>query len=843
MDLINKFGGIIETLSSYLPEPIPMFVNLGKNIYDLFSDKNEPVSLLYNELIFNSAKELKEQTSKDSAKKLLNHIIDCNTADLNTALSQINEEYNLYMTNSELSQILDDLNSIFKINLLEDKYEKVYKYLVFERIMSFDDKQLIYQDVVDYLNKDEKINTDNKQYISTYLNPLFMHRYNPIISLRDLFVIPNGIINSKGINKNLIEIIKDFVINVNKNVLFLEGVGGCGKSSIISHLAHEYMYNITNIDFLSGKQFIILRLRDIDKHNIIEGIKAKLKNTDNIKKDAVLVFDGLDELCMIENQDGDTIAQNIIKEFSYYQRKIVITTRPTYIHYSKLKISNASYDIVEISCFNDTQRCKMVDAFVKLDKRNENSALYLCNLPLEKRHNSEIYGSPFLIYLILSGGVTEEEKGNSWKLMHRLFHDELFNPIYTNREIADKKLAEIIYQFNFEIAFKMFKTRNRVLSFKIDELDDITYRGTDINDLVKKSHGLFSYMRLNKSGAVEFVHNHIRDYFLCEKILFEINKLFVEKANTIAIVLRLCDILKWNVLTKETLRFLDEAISSEKYKKILENYTQDILIEIFTLFSLSGGCIEYRLFNDIFQCDNPENQSYDFLSENIIKNSRSIFKIFHLHTNKDDKIHWFRENEYYNPQVIKYMKDDLSYSFFKNLQLSSIDLTYADITYADIQYAKIDHINLRHTKLSNAILNYSEILESDLTCTKFCYSEMNNVTFNMVNLSCSNFTNSKMNNANLKKTFLCGAIFKSSDLKNTSFDWSDLRCADLTFCNLSSCKFFMCNLNMTDFSFADLCDADLRDSIYLEKAIFFNTKINDKTVFPDGFKKEGFIES
>jgi len=59
---------------------------------------------------------------------------------------------------------------------------------------------------------------------------------------------------------------------------------------------------------------IVIKLREYNGESKINEIKKKLNNIDAIENDAILIFDGLDEVCMIDNSKGSDIAKDIIKE-------------------------------------------------------------------------------------------------------------------------------------------------------------------------------------------------------------------------------------------------------------------------------------------------------------------------------------------------------------------------------------------------------------------------------------------------------------------------------------------------------------------------------------------------
>lgn len=214
----------------------------------------------------------------------------------------------------------------------------------------------IIQEFIGLINSHNELKSDNDKFARAYKERLFMHSVGDInISLSDIFVMPD--VKNKYGETSALDAIRDFINNKSQHVFFLEGFGGYGKSSIVSYLAYNYLFNRSspNIDFLDDRQLVIIRLRDIDSNNIINSITAKLNNIGKLSRNAVLIFDGLDELCLIENRsDGTSISESIISEFVKGNKKAIITSRPTYIKYKDLNLApNIKYLHAEIMAFNE----------------------------------------------------------------------------------------------------------------------------------------------------------------------------------------------------------------------------------------------------------------------------------------------------------------------------------------------------------------------------------------------------------------------------------------------------------------------------------------------------------
>lgn len=859
---------IKDTVSEFIPAKLSVIIKLAELAFDTFGKVDDSLNVLYKKAFKEAVENVATNESLDSRRKVLNNCKNINSLEdvqsLSKYLKKISMEIGVSLSKKDVLLAVESITEQFEYILLEDKYIKLYK-LVEQR--SIDDINNKFDQIKELLNemdnKTYNIETDNKFYIKEFIKPLFRHKYETIITLKDVFIMPNLRVGTYIYNA--MDVIRDFIKSKYK-VLFIEGCGGYGKSSIVSFLAYSYFYGSSNdISVLENKQLIIVRLRNILGDNKIKTISDKLNliYKYGIEKNAIIIFDGLDELCVMDKSDGSMIVKDIIKEFSFYERKIIITTRPTCINYSDINFSDVSFYISEICCFDVKQREKYADAYASKDKKHSKAVEYVKNLPLEKQNNESIYGSPFLLYLILSGDIKEEEKENSWLLMHRLFHDELFNPPYGYDRGIDNETAEIIYQFNCDIAYEMFKSQNTKLFITSEELK-ILLPNKDIKQFVKNSHGLFSYMRKSDEGAVEFVHNHIRDYFLCEKILREINLWYLDpNIDGHQITLNLGDMLMYAPFNNEVKNFINEALKYSKmaktdkrnkiYKTLLHKIESKPLSTVFDWFYKGGGLIRYNLDNFVWH-------TYEKASYFAISNSTYIYKmIYEFHLNEGECIHWISDellkaDEIYfqgegicypSYNLFKLMRENLNKSYLKKARLLKIDFSNADLSYsnlielnafggifrnsklmgAELTSAYLISADLTGSNLTGAKLAGAKLAGANLTDANLIDTDLTVVSLTGASLIGTNLTNSKLYIADLTSTNLTNA-----NLTNANLTGSDLTCADLTGANLTG-------TNLSDVSFrnANLCKANLRLSLNIANATFYNTMFDDDTQFPYGF--------
>ncbi len=389
--------------------------DMGKSLIEIYKDKNNTLMKSFIKAFEQAVDEVSEQYENDSIKSFLENCREIEDVllceDLYEYLCRKNNDREVPLNDSDVADISKKITEQLNCIVLNDnEYKDLYNIFSYYQLNStsfkLDKMNDIIQEFIKLMSDSKDLRTDNELFARAYKERLFMHSVGDIsISLSDIFVMPD--VTNKYGTVNALEAIRNFVNDRNQHVFFLEGFGGYGKSSIVSYLAYNYLFNRSspNIDFLDNRQLVIIRLRDINPKNIINSITAKLNNIGKLSKNAVLIFDGLDELCLIENRsDGTSISESIISEFVEYSRKVIITSRSTYIKYAELKLASIiNYLQAELVAFSEDKCNEFVDLFTRKDNSRPSTAEYIRKLNFDNDNNNDfnnIYSSPFLLYLI-----------------------------------------------------------------------------------------------------------------------------------------------------------------------------------------------------------------------------------------------------------------------------------------------------------------------------------------------------------------------------------------------------------------------------------------------------------
>lgn len=434
---------------------------------------------------------------------------------------------------------------------------------------------------------------DTQFYCDKFKEPLFLHRGLPTeqtICLKDVYVLPEAFegiekewrrveekinqgTDDQNLDNSLLRNLKKFCDYVPRkpgdemvNILFLEGQAAMGKSSLISYLC--WIYENKRKEYqkvFGGKKLVTIRLREIPRSgtgilNIqspLSQISAYLleiqeknllckhqweKYVAPFFKDAILVLEGFDELCMMEEIVGDgkkRYFQNLYQEFQRMDCncKVIVTTRPEYLKVNELDFPKVS---LEICPFSALKREMWIEQYESI-----------CEIPLELKNiliegeNSVLNGiveSPLTLYMIVARNIQISEDSNLWYIYHQIFSEELYKRNYEKGSPhAINQYQALLYRLTAEIANAISQESH--LSITVEKLLDIKdvrrlleKIGVEngIQDILEDCFALACYFRIsekrNSNGkiisAIEFYHNNIKDYFYCEYLWLHLEDIY-----------------------------------------------------------------------------------------------------------------------------------------------------------------------------------------------------------------------------------------------------------------------------------------------------------------------------
>lgn len=670
---------------------------------------------------------------------------------------------------------------------------------------------------------DEKGSEENKQEIineavidlfaDNFMRVMFMQRkYEPQIKLKDIYIENNyKFILGEGENHSLLQFIYQFCNTMDKSpILFIEGHAGIGKSSLVSKMAYDFN-NGTSI--WKEKKLAIIQLRNLavdsqnlDVNNPWADFKRYLKFNGSIRKmfsvldDYVLVLDGFDELCLIDNirlEHKLIYVANIVNLLEDYQCscKIIVTTRPNYLaRRDEWKIIYQNPIVISLDHFSWEKRKKWIEkakgSGLEISERVEK------NLVSNLHKDVEVVAStPFTLYLIAHENIEISENDELWSVYTKIFGVEVIRKRYDRLNGDDEinshpgtVISKIIYMITKEIAYYMF-CNNKMdidwdeiricieLVMQVEIIDQKYVKVDNVNQiktLLKDSFALFNYYtETETNGGISFYHNYIREFFIQEKVREELLKIYAEgrrynaEERVAYIKEKLYDLLSKGRLSDKTIDFLksyeivnkDNATwgSIEDKSSFLKNIFTDILID------LGDEYYDENIIVNLWMLLNVINNVY---KNNINKEKENYYEIFDKNivsmSNGKNNIEYYFE---LISKAVDIERIDLSGNNFRgkilqNMTFNKCDFGGTILSGATIKNVKFIDCKLLGTDLKGAILENVQFSECSIDGGRFRGLEINIGAF----VHCS-MKQCQLHGARIIKT-----VFDDTDIDNAILD-------------------------------------------------------------------------
>ena len=704
--------------------------------------------------------------------------------------------------------------------------------------------------------KEPKYNTSNDIYINSFKTPLFLHKKNLEVVLSNLFVFQkynNG-------KDDLQERLENF-IQSDSHVLIIEGDAGNGKSSLVGWM--NYHYNLGDDDSKSMfgyKKLVTIRLRDLKKELIKEDFcEALFEYTkthdpdefETVFENSVVVLDGYDELCMIlggtEYSLKDSMLEELLECF-YDSLKFIITSRPHYINKNSLRIE---YDSIYLNHFDKAKRDEWITAY--RDKCSQsidpNVLDFIKNI--DENDAKGVCDTPFSLYMLAANReMSEQVLNNSWALYHKIFYSAIsetpYNEIYSRikKKHSISKYKETIYQINEEIAYEMYKNNSEsesIFFLKDSKVKEIVKRvaeknctDEDVKNLTEGSFALCCYWKNDaKDGAIEFYHNNIRDFFVCEKIFREINKLYdsvssdeLSDEEIQTFIDKFCELFLYGGLADKVTEFIglrtEYGIKNNNNDFPKAEQKKIYLPQFFEAMLTNGGRMN---------CVNSNNPIQAII--NTLRCVAQVYRsVYRRYLNENEKIHWWNSVDNVNRNgMLRYVFKPVfgvdgyiggGFSDFSRVDLNDCDLGNAillnqDFSNANLSYSNLSNSVLYNAQLINAILQRAHLERARLQGAHLQGAHLRGAHLEGVHLERAYLQGVHLEEAYLEKAHLEGAHLEEAHLEEAHLEGAILQGADLIGSYLEG---------------AHLENADLH-SAYLDD-VDLSVAILDNTILPNG---------
>jgi uncharacterized protein YjbI with pentapeptide repeats len=376
------------------------------------------------------------------------------------------------------------------------------------------------------------------EYASNFDEPLFMHLFSiPPVTLRQLYVAPSFYRHgspSRDMEGSLRQYINDDAFN-RERFFFIEGSAAIGKTSLVSWLCWHYQ-NLTETAtrILGSRKIVCVRLRELEFQGNSDAEQVflnylKLPHIETFERryrDALLILDGADELSMVRGiPHGDVEAFLIALQRRFRSHKFLITTRPQFLNMNRFNSAIFQYRKIELAHYDEEMRAEWLDRYKACGQTvPENTERFIRSL--RGREENGVADTPLALYLLAQCNAEADLLGNHWALYHRIFSlailkGEYNTSFFRNGDLLDERSSSVNYRVVQSIAFRIFRnaTEERYYLNEQEIMEAISECDLEnlTPDRVRETCVLCSYWKnVGSIGALEFYHNNIRDFFLCE---------------------------------------------------------------------------------------------------------------------------------------------------------------------------------------------------------------------------------------------------------------------------------------------------------------------------------------
>lgn len=642
----------------------------------------------------------------------------------------------------------------------------------------------------------------NKQYVDSFKEPLFLHKdvNGACVNLENLFVLPKYQVkeyiyceSKEKVDKNLEDVIADFLQETQVPALFIEGDAGSGKTTLIAWMNYHYSLGDEIAAYLFGKRpLLTIRLRDLDKKDIAENVSlttaicrymnlSSLDELEMLFPGAVMLLDGFDELCMIEGIQ----AQHEMLLYDLCQKKLegfqfVVTTRPKFI---SRKIDIPSKHIF-LEHFDSEQRKTWLEHYTShkycAQAMDEEVYEYIKNIDDDTA--SCICDTPMTLYMLAAKNGTAMFFDNNWELYHHIFYEELseteYNKMFPNPDRKYyhdiRKLRDALYQISEEIAYQMYKEENRTFYLSDNELSAIIQKlsvkipilkQVNMQEVAERCYALCCYWKANSErGVVEFLHNNIRDFFLAEKIYREMDELALYlKANQnmdchAKITNKLSSLFQYGDLETKVSEFIflraKYNVEKNEFDFAKYEYENKWIAQIIVKMSRNGimdsGVLSKKLLINPIQ-----------RISNIVKCTVQLYRhIYEAHLKEFERIQWFPSTAISSNiledlfgqafcQVPVAISTDYTFTLGSRGYFNNMDLSRRDLRYIGFKGSSIVCSKFMDTILTGSDFSNTDLSSSDFSCAVVCY-----VSFENAVLKYCDFTDANLRGAYLPDGFM-----------------------------------------------------------------------------------------
>lgn len=709
--------------------------------------------------------------------------------------------------NIELQLVTDE--DIFGLLL---KYQDIFEYFFFDRIRG--------------KAKTSSCHDDTADYLKSFVDPLFLETQigdGKTALLKDVYIpaeYKNGS-RRESVESLLWQYFKaDYLPVMNVGVMIM-GQPGSGKSSFVSYMATRLR------DTMPNRAYYIVRLRNlkikqINAEDPIQGLLEYLRIEEDELEDAVLILDGLDEICALyQNTDFQTYLEKLLHNCSTINKlKLVITSRTGYFTIDN-RISN-HLRIIQIENWENKDLEKWSDLYAGIHPSLQKTIAKNTEHLKEARYSDkkDIFAVPILFYMANARGELLSNHKSICSVYDAVLTEVAdkrhYDPTCHN-SVHDYISPELARQICVEIAFGMFRC-GRLNYIKGDPFlepsevelalseamktckKDLSSLDVNSKKRIKDIYALtFYYNKSNsKKNAVEFAHRTIAEYFTSEKIM-QILCSAQDDIDEDTLCKILAECFGYAPVTTDVFRFLREKIKTrekdyviKKIKKALERHFLNVSING-KLFS-----VPEKYYNDMHCLDR------------IPVMLKSVLTLFEYLDCRPPRPNSQKKTMFNNliASAARCEAINAQHSSLMPFALNGFDLSDGHFTGCDFTEAHFSGTNLMHSDFSDSSAVDGQFNQSIIDLVDFSGANLSGADFTEIeDAKGTEFTQATMQGSDLTGSHFVDASFDETEMQETILDG----CVFGKGCHFSNACVYRVHLDEADISMADISEAVFTD--------------------------------
>lgn len=552
------------------------------------------------------------------------------------------------------------------------------------------------------------------------------------------------------------EAVQEMLFESEENAVVVLGDYGCGKTSLCLKLCHDYAKKI--IEGKNAPLPIYIQLRKYNKAIDIEGLithilvnECKIQNANMTTfreflqySNAILIFDGFDEIAKRVDYGVKYEVFNEICKFVTDRTKVIVTCRPNFFNqrqdFEKIfkasplslepNVTNVEFSEVEVDDLNVEQ----INDYIKTYENDLIQKGFDINqfmkILTEVHDLWDLAKRPVLLNIIIA--TVPSLNKDKRKIINAATLYEEYTDKWLKREDSKGKTlinSERKMIFMRELSKEMFMRSE--LSIHYNDLPNVIKKYIPSIDLGIEylSHDIKSCSFLNTegNGYFKFIHKSFMEYFVAYQLLVELRE--VQKEKTIKKI---------------------KKVNGE----ILGGFLISLEVGLFIKDFLDLGT--FRVIDIIMNLE-------DFKELNITakKNMLSIL----------GKIDFSKVAQKQVAISAKAEKERTTFIDYLNTveDLEGADLSNSIIENVIIKNKSFDSVSFYNTKINNV-----KFVNCSFINSIFRKSEMNKVTIDQLDIEGSDLSNSILRNCSFKGTNFSYCKFNNAKFNNCNFYSADL---------------------------------------------------------------------